>query len=76
MNWELRTPEQFDTATKHVRPEDVAQSILTSASLDRHVEWVGRYQEMGFDEVYLHNVNRNQEAFLEAFGAKVLPQLR
>jgi hypothetical protein len=30
---------------------------------------------MGFEEIYLHNVNRGQEAFLDAFGAKVLPQL-
>ncbi len=76
VNWELRSPEHFDTATKHVRPEDVKESILTSSSLDRHVEWIGRYRELGFDEFYLHNVNRNQEAFLEAFGARVLPQLR
>jgi hypothetical protein len=31
---------------------------------------------MGFDEIYLHNVNREQEAFIEAFGTSVLPQLR
>ena len=76
VNWELRSPEQFDTATKHVRLEDVAESILVSASLDQHVEWIGRYLEMGFEEIHLHNVGRNQEAFLEAFGTKVLPQLR
>ena len=76
VNWELRSPEQFDTATKHIRPEDVAGSILVSGSLDQHVEWIGRYVELGFDEVYLHNVGRNQEAFIEAFGTRVLPQLR
>lgn len=76
VNWELRTPEQFETATKHVRPEDVAESILVSSNLDQHVEWIGRYMELGFDEIYLHQVGRNQEAFLEAFGTKVLPQLR
>jgi probable non-F420 flavinoid oxidoreductase len=76
VNWELRTPEQFDTATKHVRPEDVKESILTSSSLDQHVEWIGQYAELGFEEIYLHNVNRGQAAFLDAFGAKVLPQLR
>jgi alkanesulfonate monooxygenase SsuD/methylene tetrahydromethanopterin reductase-like flavin-dependent oxidoreductase (luciferase family) len=54
----------------------VAESILVSGSLDQHVEWIGRYFELGFDEVYLHNVGRNQEAFIEAFGTRVLPQLR
>jgi coenzyme F420-dependent glucose-6-phosphate dehydrogenase len=76
VNWELRSPEQFDTATRHIRPKDVAESILVSSSLDQHVEWIGHYVELGFDEFYLHNVGRNQEAFVEAFGAKVLPQLR
>jgi hypothetical protein len=31
---------------------------------------------MGFDEVYLHNVGRNQPEFISAFGEKVLPQLK
>ncbi|TNC74238.1 TIGR03885 family FMN-dependent LLM class oxidoreductase [Rubellimicrobium roseum] len=76
VNWELRTPEQFETATRHVRPEDVAESILVSSSLDRHVDWIGRYVELGFDEIYLHQVGCNQDAFLDTFGTRVLPQLR
>jgi coenzyme F420-dependent glucose-6-phosphate dehydrogenase len=76
VNWELRSPEQFDTATKHVRPKDVAESIRVSSSLDRHVEWIGRYLELGFKEIHLHNFGRDQDAFLEAFGTWVLPQLR
>jgi hypothetical protein len=31
---------------------------------------------MGFDEVYLHNVGRNQAEFISAFGEKVLPQVK
>lgn len=76
VNWELRSPEQFDTATRHLRPEDVRESILVSSSLDQHVEWIARYREMGFEEIHLHNVGRNQDAFVDAFGAEVLPQLR
>lgn len=76
VNWEMRSPEQFETATRHVRPEDMRESILVSSSLDRHVEWIGRYRELGFEEFHLHNVGRNQKEFLEAFGSKVLPQLR
>jgi coenzyme F420-dependent glucose-6-phosphate dehydrogenase len=30
---------------------------------------------MGFDELLLHQVGRNQIEFLEAFGARVLPDL-
>ena len=29
---------------------------------------------MGFDEVHLHNVGRNQAEFIEVFGREVLPE--
>jgi hypothetical protein len=31
--------------------------------------------ELGFDELILHNVNREQEQFINVFGEKVLPVL-
>ena len=34
------------------------------------------YAELGFDRIYLHHVGQDQDAFIDAFGAKVLPQLR
>ncbi len=73
--WEIRTPRQFEDATEHVRPEDVARAVLVSDSLDHHAERLGDFAEMGAAEVYVHNVAPNQEAFLEAFGAHVLPQM-
>jgi predicted esterase len=30
---------------------------------------------MGFDEIHLHNVGRNQAEFITTFGEKVLPNL-
>jgi hypothetical protein len=30
---------------------------------------------LGFDELYLHHVGKEQQAFIEAFGAYVLPEL-
>ncbi|TFL20113.1 TIGR03885 family FMN-dependent LLM class oxidoreductase [Jannaschia formosa] len=73
--WELRTPGQFEDATEHVRPEDVARAVVVSDSLSEHADRLAEFAEMGAAEVYIHNVGPNQEAFLEAFGAKVLPQL-
>jgi hypothetical protein len=31
---------------------------------------------MGFDHIYVHNVNREQQPFIEAFGEHVLPALQ
>jgi coenzyme F420-dependent glucose-6-phosphate dehydrogenase len=76
VNWELRSPRDFDTATRLVKPEDMKESVLISADLNQHVDWLGAFIELGFEELQLHQVDRNQRRFIEAFGEKVLPQLR
>jgi hypothetical protein len=73
--WDLATVEQFDLAATHVRPEDLRDAVLVSADLARHAARLSELAELGFDELYLHHVGREQRAFVEAFGAGVLPQL-
>ena len=73
---ELKLPEQFDAATRLVRPEDLEESILISDDPGWHAARLADYAELGFGDIYLHNVGLNQQAFIETFGALVLPQLR
>ena len=74
--WDLRRPKDFDAATRFVRGEDVRKSVLVSADLRRHQAWLAEYAAMGFAEIHLHQVARDQRGFIEAFGAHVLPPLR
>ena len=74
--WDLATPEHFDVASSHVRPEDVHASVLVSSDLGQQTAWIAELAALGFDEVYLHHVGQQQEAFIDAFGTQVLPQLR
>ena len=73
--WNLRNPAEFADATRNATPEDVAGKIRVSASLAEHTEWLQEYQELGVDEVYCFHVGREQRAFIDAFGEKVLPAL-
>ncbi len=73
---DLRTPEQFEAAAKFVRAEDLEPTVRISADLSRHLAWLRDDLAMGVDQLLLHNVNRGQAAFIDAFGEKVLPQLR
>ena len=75
VNWELRSPEDFETASRHVKPEDMRESLLISADLAQHAAWLAEYIELGFSELQLHQVGRNQQAFIDAFGQNVLPEL-
>ena len=72
---DLRSPAQFDSLGKHVAPEEVKDKIRVSSDLARHAAWIAEDLELGFSEVLLHNVNREQEHFIDVFGEKVLPQV-
>lgn len=73
---ELRMPAQFDAASAHVRPEDLDGSVRISADLACHKQWLRQDLSLGFSGLYLHNVGRNQPAFIEAFGAHLLSDLK
>ena len=73
---DLRMPYQFDAAARFVRPDDIAQRLRVSSDPARHAAWLQEDIAMGFDQIYIHNVSREQELFIEVFGEKVLPALR
>ncbi|MGY1663411.1 TIGR03885 family FMN-dependent LLM class oxidoreductase [Geodermatophilus sp. SYSU D00705] len=73
--WDLDSPEAFEHASAHVTPEAVTGAVRVSADLGQHAAWIAEYVELGFDDVYLHQVGGDQIAFLDAFGEKVLPRL-
>lgn len=76
VSWDLDTAELFDVVSADVPPSRVTESVNVSADLGRHAAWINDYAELGFDEIYLHHVGQEQSAYIDAFGAKVLPQLR
>ena len=71
------------------KPSDVAER-LPKALIHRNVPgegvhallaeadraWLAADLELGFDRVYLHEVGPEQDRFIEAFGAQVLPKLK
>jgi probable non-F420 flavinoid oxidoreductase len=73
--WDLHTVEQFDIAAEHVSPEAVRDTVLVSADPGRHVEVLRELAALGFDEIYVHHVGREQERFIDVFGERVLPEL-
>jgi len=50
--------------------------VNVSADLGRHTELLQSYADLGFDQIYLHHVGQDLDGFIDAFGAKVLPDLR
>ncbi|GIJ47440.1 LLM class F420-dependent oxidoreductase [Virgisporangium aliadipatigenens] len=74
--WDLDTAEHFDVVSEHTPVEAVAQVVHISADLNRHTEYLRKCADLGFDQIMLHHVGQELEGFVDAFGAKVLPQLK
>jgi probable non-F420 flavinoid oxidoreductase len=72
----LAHPRELSAAATHVKPGDLDAAVRISSDLDRHVEWIRRDFDRGFDAVYLHEVGPEQERFVEVFGREVLPRVR
>ena len=73
---DIRNPEDFEAMAKMVRPEHYEGRVFISPDLDAIAAHVQHFIDLGFDEVYLHNVGRNQQAFIEAVGKRIAPQLK
>ena len=72
---DIRSPLDFAQMAKIVRPEDFKGRMLISSSPDAHRKEIQKFIDLGFDQVYLHNVGRNQAEWIDAFSKEVLPKL-
>jgi probable non-F420 flavinoid oxidoreductase len=72
---DIEQVEQFELAARHVRPDDVRSAVLVSSDTGQHVAWLQALIAGGVDGVYLHHVGKEQRAFIETFGEKVLPEV-
>lgn len=72
---DIRSPFELEQIARTVRPEHFEGRVLISDDPEVHRAHIQRYLDLGFDRVYLHDVSRDQRAFLEVFGREVLPRL-
>jgi G6PDH family F420-dependent oxidoreductase len=72
---DIRSPLDFEQMAKLVRPEDFEGRMLISSDPEKHRQQIQRFLDLGFDQIYLHNVGRNQAEWIDCFGREVLPKL-
>lgn len=73
---EFNTPEQFDDIGEKVRKEDVEKHVIVSDEASVFIEKIKAFAQMGFEKIIIHNVNEQQEEFIEFFGNEVLPAFK
>jgi alkanesulfonate monooxygenase SsuD/methylene tetrahydromethanopterin reductase-like flavin-dependent oxidoreductase (luciferase family) len=68
------TPQSQDAIRRAV--DDLRAQLRVSSDLQRHRAWLEADLAHGVDQLYLHNVDRDEERFIDDFGTHVLPELQ
>ncbi|ATE65548.1 TIGR03557 family F420-dependent LLM class oxidoreductase [Rhizorhabdus dicambivorans] len=75
VNSELPAVQGFEAATKHVKPEDLADSAAAGPDPDRAAAFIRRYIEAGYDHVVLTCPGPDQAGFIDFFEKQLRPKL-
>jgi G6PDH family F420-dependent oxidoreductase len=70
-----RSDAESPSSTHGAAGDGVRAQVRTSPDLQRHLAWLQEDLARGVDQVYLHNVDRDEERFIDDFGAHILPAL-
>jgi G6PDH family F420-dependent oxidoreductase len=74
LNTELRLPQDFKNIAPLVSPDEAAKDIPLGPDVEKILDSIQKYQEAGFDNIYVHNIGPNQADFIEFFSKKVMPK--
>lgn len=70
----LPTPAHFEQASGLVSEDMVAEAVPCGPDLDLHLRAIKRYEDAGFDELYIQQIGPDQERFFEIYASEVLPR--
>jgi len=74
--WDVETPEEFDRQADRSDHETLLSAVLIDDDVRSMSERLLAITAQGFDEIYLHHVGTDQEAFVERAGHELLPMMR
>jgi hypothetical protein len=68
--------EAFETATKFIKPQDMAQSVGAGPDPEKHLAAIRKFADAGYDHLVLTGVGPDQGAFIDFFARELKPRLR
>lgn len=73
---DLRNPADFEQMARFISREQVERSLRVTTDIQEHIDLLAEDFALGYERVYLHNVSREQERFIDDFGSRVLPAVK
>jgi len=71
----LPQPAHFEQAAENVTEEMVGEQMACGPDPERHLEFVRRYADAGYDHVFIHHVGPDQEGFLRFYERELRPRI-
>jgi coenzyme F420-dependent glucose-6-phosphate dehydrogenase len=73
---DIDSPEKFDAMGQNTRKEDLQEHVIISSEAETFIEKIREFEKMGFEKIIIHNVNKQQEEYIDFFGKEVLPNIQ
>ena len=72
---ELPRPKEFEEASQMVTREDMAEIVPCGPDPERHLEAIGKFEDAGYDHVFVHQIGPEQEGFLRFYESELLARV-
>ncbi|HUA11831.1 MAG TPA: TIGR03557 family F420-dependent LLM class oxidoreductase [Solirubrobacteraceae bacterium] len=72
----LPTPAHFEQASELISEDMVVGAVPCGPELDAHLEAIKRFEDAGFDELYIQQIGPEQERFFETYADEILPRFQ
>jgi coenzyme F420-dependent glucose-6-phosphate dehydrogenase len=74
LSQELPMPGHFAQAAGMVSEDDVDEVVACGPDPERHLEMIKRFEDAGYDHVYVHQIGPDQEGFFRFYEKEILPR--
>jgi G6PDH family F420-dependent oxidoreductase len=73
LSQELPLPADFEAVAELVTEEQIAEQVVCGPDREPYLAGIRRYEEAGYDHVYIHQVGPDQEGFLRFYERELAP---
>jgi coenzyme F420-dependent glucose-6-phosphate dehydrogenase len=74
LSQELALPAHFEAAAEMVEPDDLAEAMPVGPDPARYLEEIEKFEDAGFDHVYIHQVGPDQDGFIRFAQRELMPK--
>lgn len=71
----LPQPAHFEQAAGTVTEDAVAELVACGPDPERHLEFLQRFADAGYDHLFVHQIGPDQDGFIDFYEREVLPRV-